>query len=200
MCCSSARMRSVASQLSLTGSTTRLVQEHLPRQRHEASSNMRTLPVATSPPPVLHRRVSATPPPTPNFWHGEIAKSSVTQSRVHILSANATCREQSRLWPLSLDMQHRMAIDQVVALWNAHEPSVRGWCWMRPNDASDEGFATFLMYLTQRQRAGIVKPQLTEEGCMHALYLVPATTAVCELLAIPFEEGALLVLVLEIDD
>ena len=131
------------------------------------------------------------------FWEGSLAKSAAVQSNVRVTSANAVCRAQSRLWPQVLDMQHRMAIEQVVALWHAHDPQKRGWCWMHPAQPGVDGFAAFVAYLTQRQRAGIVKPQLAADGVAHTVYLVPATQAVCESLAIPFEADALLALVLE---
>lgn len=70
---------------------------------------------------------------------------------------------------------------------------------MQPEQAASPGFAAFLAYLTQRQRAGIVKPPLPEGEGSHTLYLVPATLAVCEALAVPFEDDALLVLVLAYD-
>lgn len=144
------------------------------------------------------RRNSPEKPPAPVFWQGAISKSSQVQSHVHVTSANATCREMSRLWPPQLDMQHRTSFDQVTALWNAHSPAARGWCWVRPDTAGCAGFNAFLEYLTARQRAGIVKPTLsggTAAGS-HSLYLLPATAQLCETLAVPLEASALLMLVL----
>ena len=134
----------------------------------------------------------------PVFWRGELAKSAQVQSAVRVISANAWCRAKSRAWPQVLDMQHRIAVDQMIALWHGQGDETRGWCWIAPEAPGHAGFAAFVAYLTQRQRAGIVKlPAPAGAATAQSLYLVPATEALCASLAIPSEPDAMLVLAME---
>lgn len=126
------------------------------------------------------------------FWAGELLKSGVQQTSVRICSANAACREQSKEWPPALDMRHRTTLDCVAAMWKG-AGATQGWCWLAPTHAGDDGFAAFVAYLEQRQRAGIVRADGLD-GSQKTLYLVPATAALSEQLAIPHEAGCLLAL------
>lgn len=127
------------------------------------------------------------------FWAGELLKSGVRQTSVRICSANAACREQSKVWPAALDMRHRTTLDCVAAMWKGQPGAAQGWCWLAPDRPGDEGFATFVAYLEQRQRAGIVRADGLDGG-QKTLYLVPAVPALSEQLAIPHEAGCLLAL------
>lgn len=129
-------------------------------------------------------------------WQGSVAKSAVRQCAVCIMSATAVMARECHIWQDSLDVQHRTTIPQAVQAWQEHAEEHRGSAWLHPDGDEAPRFATFVQYLTDRNRAGIARPA-PPGAIVHTVYLIPASQEICDSLKITADlsSGLLLLLI-----
>lgn len=128
-------------------------------------------------------------------WRGSVAKSAVRQCAVCVQSASPVMARGCQIWQDSLDVQHRTTIPQAVQAWQEHAEEHRGSAWLHPDGDEGARFATFVQYLTDRNRAGIARPA-NPGAVVHTVYLIPASPEICETVNITADESSGLLLLM----
>ena len=134
-------------------------------------------------------------PETGPVWRGSVAKSAVRQCSVCILSATPVMARECQSWQDALDVQHRTTIPQAVQAWQEHAEEHRGSAWLHPDGDDSARFASFVQYLTDRNRAGIARPA-PPGSIVHTVYLIPASAEICDSVNMTADESSGLLLLM----
>ena len=136
--------------------------------------------------------------PTPFSWKGQLAKTAKTTRNV-VCSVGCLVEpdcstvdetwaaQEPRKWPESLDVSSRIAMQHVVgALCSSVPPMERAVTLIVPTRAEDNGaFLSFVSYLEEKDRAGVVElPPVLPVGA-RVLLLLPVSQNVAHALGVP---------------